>query len=69
MYEDALNVLPAQVIELRAWLNEWYDHAYKIGYVQPPFRFDDTIIGRLEGYFKAGLTPAEGVSAFFGALH
>jgi hypothetical protein len=69
MHNNLLNVLPADVLELRAWLIAWYDHAYKVGYVHPPFRLDDATADRLEGYFQAGLTPVEGATAFFSTLH
>ncbi|WP_250866458.1 hypothetical protein [Caballeronia sp. INSB1] len=69
MDDDALNALPAHAIGLRSWLNDWYDHAYKVGYVHPPFELDDATATRLEGYFQAGLTPAEGAIAFFANLH
>ena len=69
MVDDASNGLPLYVIELRAWLSDWYDHAFKVGFVRPPFTLDEAIADRLEGYFKAGLTPAEGAIAFFGTMH
>jgi hypothetical protein len=69
MHDDASNALPQYVIDLRAWMSDWYDQAFKAGFVRPPFRLDESIAGRLEGYFKAGLTPAEGAIAFFGAVH
>ena len=69
MYDDASNALPLYVIDLRAWISDWYDHAFKVGLVQPPFTLDESTADRLEGYFKAGLTPAEGVIAFFGVVH
>jgi hypothetical protein len=30
---------------------------------------DEATADRLEGFFKAGLTPAEGAMAFFGSVH
>ncbi|SAL86241.1 hypothetical protein AWB74_07621 [Caballeronia arvi] len=69
MFDDATNALPPYVNDLRAWLDEWYDHACRFGMVQPPFTLDETIADRLEGYFQAGLTPAEGAIAFFGTVH
>jgi len=69
MHDDALSALPQDVIELRAWLSDWYDHAFAVGYVYPPFTLDEAAADRLEGYFKAGLTPAEGATLFFGVVH
>jgi hypothetical protein len=54
---------------LRAWLSDWYDHAFATGFIRPPFILDDATALRLEGYFDVGLTPAEGVNAIFGVVH
>jgi len=35
MYDDASNALPQYVIDLRAWLSDWYEHAFKVGYAHP----------------------------------
>ncbi|MEM5338417.1 hypothetical protein [Paraburkholderia azotifigens] len=69
MIDDASNALPQYVIDLRTWISDWYDHAFKVGLVRPPFTLDDATADRLEGYFKAGLTPVEGAIAFFGTVH
>ncbi|RZF23676.1 hypothetical protein EVC45_43015 [Paraburkholderia sp. UYCP14C] len=69
MHDDAPTALPQDAIELRAWLSDWYDHAFNVGYIHPPFTLDEATADRLEGYFKAGLTPAEGAMAFFGSVH
>ena len=55
--------------EFRAWLSAWYDHAFSIGLIRPPFILDDATAFRLEGYFNVGLTPAEGASVIFGVVH
>ncbi|CAE6730880.1 hypothetical protein [Paraburkholderia haematera] len=55
--------------ELRAWMSDWYDHAFAIGFIRPPFILDHATALRLEGYFNVGLTPAEGVNAIFGMVH
>jgi hypothetical protein len=68
-YDDAFDALPQSVMDLRRWISDWYDHAFKVGFVEPPFRLDEAILERLEGYFRAGLTPAEGAIAFFGFVH
>ncbi|MBN3759611.1 hypothetical protein [Burkholderia sp. Ac-20365] len=69
MFDDASSELPLYVIDLRAWISDWYDHAYAVGLVRPPFTLNESTAGRLEGYFRAGLTPAEGAIAFFGVVH
>jgi len=68
-YDDALDALPQSVQDLRRWISDWYDHAFKAGFVEPPFSLDEAILERLEGYFRVGLTPAEGAIAFFGFVH
>ncbi|MGF6291734.1 hypothetical protein OKW50_006669 [Paraburkholderia youngii] len=60
---------PQDVIQLRAWLSDWYDYVFAVGYIHPPFTLDEATTDRLEGYFKAGLTPAEGAILFFGIVH
>lgn len=69
MHNDASVPLSEYAVELHTWLSDWYDHAYRVGYVHPPFTLDDAIAERLEGYFRAGLTPEEGAVAFFGVMH
>jgi hypothetical protein len=69
MHDDAWNALPLEVLELRAWLSDWYDHSFAVGYIRPPFTLDEATADRLEGYFQAGLTPAEGALLFFGVVH
>ncbi|MEM5461896.1 hypothetical protein VSR69_45235 [Paraburkholderia phytofirmans] len=56
-------------LKLREWISRWYDHAASEGLVRPPFSLDDSMAERLEGYFFAGLTPAEGAQAFFRSVH
>lgn len=68
-YDGAFDALPQSVVELRRWISDWYDHAFRVGFVEPPFRLDEAILERLEGYFRVGLTPAEGAIAFFGSMH
>ncbi|CAB3806351.1 hypothetical protein LMG28614_06376 [Paraburkholderia ultramafica] len=69
MCDDASSGLPQHIIDLRAWISDWYDHAVAAGFVRPPFMLDDATAERLEGYFMVGLTPAEGAAAFFGSVH
>jgi hypothetical protein len=69
MYDDVSNAPPQYVTDLRAWISDWYDHAFKVGLVRPPFRLSEAIADRLEGYYRAGLTPAEAATAIFGTVH
>ncbi|MGF6482668.1 hypothetical protein [Paraburkholderia sp. JPY419] len=69
MHDDALSILPKEVSQLHAWLSDWYDHAFAAGYIHPPFTLDEVTADRLEGYFTAALTPAEGAILFFGVVH
>jgi len=69
MAHDESEGLSQYVTDLRAWINAWYDHAVKVGFIQPPFMLDEEIADRLEGYFKVGLTPVEGADVFFGMVH
>ncbi|MGB8421021.1 hypothetical protein [Paraburkholderia sp.] len=69
MAEDTSNEHSQDDSGLRAWMLAWYDHAVSIGFVRPPFILNDVAAERLEGYFRVGLTPAEGAEAFFGTAH
>lgn len=69
MNTDSEGALSTHETKLRAWLSEWYDHAFATGFIRPPFILDDATALRLEGYFDVGLTPAEGVKAIFGVVH
>lgn len=69
MAEDLSNELPQDESSLRAWMLAWYDHAVSVGFLSPPFTLNDVTAERLEGYFRVGLTPAEGAEAFFGVAH
>lgn len=69
MNTDNLGIVSGHEAALRAWLSAWFDHAFATGFIRPPFVLDDATASRLEGYFDVGLTPAEGVSAVFGAVH
>ncbi|MFM0207106.1 hypothetical protein PQQ96_06825 [Paraburkholderia sediminicola] len=69
MAEDMSDGLSQDDLGLRAWVLAWYDHAVSVGFVRPPFLLNDVTAKRLEGYFRVGLTPAEGAEAFFGTAH
>ncbi|MGF6293158.1 hypothetical protein [Paraburkholderia youngii] len=36
------------MIQLRAWLSDWYDQAFAAGYIHPPFTLDEVTADRLE---------------------
>lgn len=55
--------------ELEVWTCAWYDEAVAANFVCPPYHPDATIIKRLQGYFHAGLAPAEAAMACFGRNH
>jgi hypothetical protein len=69
MAEDRSNEHSRDDSGLHAWMLAWYDHAVSAGFVRPPFLLNDVTAERLEGYFRVGLTPAEGAEAFFGTAH
>ena len=69
MAEDMSNDHSQDDSGLRAWMLAWYDLAVSAGFVRPPFLLNDVTAERLEGYFRVGLTPAEGAEAFFGTAH
>ncbi|KAE8760487.1 MULTISPECIES: hypothetical protein [Paraburkholderia] len=69
MAEDLSNEFSPDEAGLRAWMLAWYDHAVSVGFLHPPFTLNDGMAERLEGYFRVGLTPAEGAEAFFGVAH
>jgi len=48
MHDDPSDALPQYVIDLRAWISDWYDHAFKVGLVRPPFTLDEASVERLE---------------------
>ncbi|MGF6507104.1 hypothetical protein [Paraburkholderia sp. 32] len=55
--------------ELEVWTCAWYDEAVAANLVRPSYHPDATIIKRLQGYFHAGLSPAEAADACFGSSH
>jgi hypothetical protein len=67
--EPDLSGLPPEEMRLRQWMATWYHFALEDGYILPQFELDMETAERLEGYFKVGLTPDEGVGALFGTLH
>ncbi|MGN8136150.1 hypothetical protein ACTJLC_15690 [Paraburkholderia sp. 22099] len=69
MTADNCGELSNYETQLRAWMSEWYDHAFASGFIQPPFVLNHATAVRLEGYFNLGLTPAEGANVIFGVVH
>ena len=69
MAHDESSGLPQYVLDLRAWITAWYEHAVLAGFIRPPFTLDEAVASRLEGYFKVGLTPVEGAVVIFGRTH
>jgi hypothetical protein len=55
--------------ELDAWTCAWYDAVIAENFARPPFHPDAVTITRLQGYFHAGLSPAEAAEACFGVRH
>jgi hypothetical protein len=63
-------LLPLEYVEeLDAWTCAWYDAVIAENFVRPPYHPDSLTITRLQGYFHAGLTPAEAAKACFGGKH
>jgi hypothetical protein len=67
--EDDAVALPLDVVGLRAWISTWYEHALSVGFIRPPYVLDEATAGRLESYYRLGLTPSESVGVMFGTLH
>lgn len=55
--------------ELEMWTCAWYDEAIAANLMRPSYHPDATIIKLLQGYFRAGLSPAEAAYACFGRRH
>ncbi|HEV3104210.1 MAG TPA: hypothetical protein VGZ01_00765 [Trinickia sp.] len=64
-----LATLHPEEAKLRQWVAAWYHYAVSDGLIEPSYQLDDATAKRLEGYFKAGLAPGEGVGIVFGTLH
>jgi len=54
--EDDTAALPLDVAELRTWINAWYEHALSVGFIRSPYVLDEATAGRLESYYRLGLT-------------
>ena len=55
--------------ELDAWTRAWHDAVIAENFARPPYHPDALTIRRLQGYFHAGLSPAEAAEACFGGKH
>ena len=55
--------------DLDEWTCAWYDVAVARDFVRSPYRPDAATVMRLQGYFHAGLLPAEAAEACFGRKH
>jgi hypothetical protein len=69
MFDERATLQLEPPLDLRLWVNAWYDQAVADGFIYPPFELDEEIAKRLHGYFDVGLTPLEGVCALFGTVH
>ncbi|MBB5413777.1 MULTISPECIES: hypothetical protein [unclassified Paraburkholderia] len=56
-------------LDLRAWTNAVYEEAFGEGFIRVPWEPDDAFVRRLQSFFRAGLSPAEAVSACFCLNH
>jgi hypothetical protein len=67
---DESNELPREYErDLDAWTCAWYDAAVASNFIRSPYHPDATTLKRLQGYFHAGLTPAEAAEACFTLKH
>lgn len=55
----------AQRAQLAEWTRDAFDAAVAAGYVIPPWRPSAGMHDALAGYYRAGLSPAEGAEALF----
>ena len=58
-----------QAAKLREWTLAAYSEMVAAGYITPPWSPTDEIAEKLEGYFKAKMTPAEAATAAFATYH
>ncbi|SFT85259.1 hypothetical protein [Paraburkholderia aspalathi] len=69
MFEKSKPLTLEYARELEIWTCAWYDEAVAANFVRPPYYPDAMIIKRLQGYFHAGLAPADAAMACFGRNH
>ncbi|CAD6560030.1 hypothetical protein LMG28727_07028 [Paraburkholderia kirstenboschensis] len=55
--------------ELEVWTCAWYDKAIAANFVRSAYHPDAKVIKLLQGYYHAGLSPAEAAEACFGRRH
>ena len=69
MFDESEGLPPETAAKFRAWISAWIDQAATDGFIYPTYEFDEAIAKRLHGYFDVGLTPCDGVLAYFGVVH
>jgi len=72
MFDDSkyisLSYAPG-LLDLDQWTRAWYDVAVEAEFIRTTYHPDTETIKRLQGYFNAGLSPAEAAQACFGRKH
>jgi len=67
---DESNQLPHEHgRDLDTWTCAWYDAAVARDFIRSSYHPDAATVKRLQGYFHAGLLPAEAAEACFGRKH
>ena len=69
MFDDSNQIPREYERDLEAWTRAWYDAAVARDFVRSPYHPDAATVKRLQGYFHAGLLPAEAAEACFGRKH
>jgi hypothetical protein len=69
MFDESQSLTPQLARDLIAWTRAWFDRVVAANFVRPPYYPDATTVKRLQGYFHAGLSPAEAAEACFGTKH
>jgi hypothetical protein len=67
--DESKYLAPEDLRELETWAIAWYEEAVKAEFIGTSYHPDTATLGRLRGYFKAGLSPAEAAHACFGGKH
>lgn len=69
MVDESALLTAEHLRELELWTCAWYDEAVVANFVRPPYQPDKETISRLQGYYRAGLSPAEAAQVCFGRKH
>jgi hypothetical protein len=48
------------------WTHAWYEQALAAKLISYPYQADNAVVTRLRQYYRAGLTPAQAIDAYFG---